>query len=65
MKDDSVLDHKLLVELLGNGSDWFLAMAVAVIDHTVGEQHGVMAIAGASTLALHYEVATKVDGPTV
>lgn len=65
MENDRVLDHKLLVELLSNGSDWFLAMTVAVIDHTIGKQDGVMTIAGASTLALHHEVATKIDGPAV
>jgi len=64
MEDDCILHHKLLVELLCDGTDWFLAMAVAVVDHSIGEQHSVMAIAGTTTLALYHKVATKVDGPT-
>lgn len=64
MENHSVLDHELLVELLSNGSDWFLAMTVAVIDHTIGKQHSVMAMAWTTTLTLHHEVATKIDGPT-
>jgi len=65
MKDDCILDHKLLVELLSNGGNGLLAMTVAVIDHSIGEQHSVMAMARATPLALHHEVATKVDGEAV
>ncbi len=65
MEDDCIFHNKLLVELLCDSTDWLLTMAVAIIDHTIREQHSVMVVAGATTLALHDEVTTKVDGPTV
>lgn len=65
VKDDGILDHKLLVELGCDGSDRFLAMAVAVIDQSIGEKHGVVTMAGTTTFALYHEVTAEVDGPTV
>lgn len=65
LENDGIFDDELLVELGRYGSNGFLAMAVAVVDHSTSQQHSVVTVARTPPLTLLYEMASKIDGPAV